>query len=145
MHGSLADNALFSGVAAAELVRVLPAFRVQTVPRGTVLYDRGRPASHVFLVMSGSVAVIQRTGDVDTTVAVLGAGEFTGERALLQPATEHAWTAVCCEETRIAVAAGEALFAAIGTFPAIGVNVARGVHRRMRDASVAIDDLIADQ
>jgi CRP-like cAMP-binding protein len=144
MHGPLADNALFSGVAAAALVRVLPAFRLATVPRGTVLYARGRPASHVFLVVSGSVAVTQRTAGVEMTVALLGAGEFTGECALLQPETEHAWTAVCCEESRIAFASGDELFAAIGALPAIGVNVARGVHRRVRDAALAIDDLIAD-
>ena len=144
MHGPLADNALFSGVAAAALVRLLPAFRVTTVPRGTVLYARGRPASHVFLVVSGSVAVMQRTAGVETTVALLGAGEFTGECALLQPAAEHAWTAICCEESRIACAAGDDVFAAIGALPALGVNVARGLHRRVRDAALAIDDLIAE-
>jgi CRP-like cAMP-binding protein len=144
VDGPLAGNALFSGVAAAALVRVLPAFRVATVPRGTVLYARGRPARHVFLVISGSVAIMQRSAGVETTLARLGAGEFTGECALLQPATEHAWTAICCEESRIAFAASEEVFAAIGASPAIGVNVARGVHRRVRDAALAIDDLIAD-
>ncbi len=141
----LSDNAFFSGVEAASLVRMLPAFRFATVPRDTLVYVSGRIARHVFSIVSGSVAVVQRTGDVCTTVALLGAGEFTGEGALLQPAPRHPWSAVCCEETRVAFAEGEALLAAIATEPALGVNVARGLHRRVADAAVAIDGLIASR
>jgi CRP-like cAMP-binding protein len=97
----------------------------------------------VFLIVSGSVAVTQRSGDVDTTVAVLGPGEFTGERALLDPATRHVWSAVCCEESRIAFAGGDHVLAALTAFPAIGVNVAAALHRRVNDASLAIEGLIA--
>jgi len=139
----LRDNALFSGVDGASLARVLPAFRLVTVPADTSLYLRGRIARRVFLIVSGSVAVVAQTGDVRTTVAVLGPGEFTGERALLHPAACHVWSAVCREETRIAFADGDALLAALAAFPALGVNVARALHRRVRDAGRAIDVLMA--
>ena len=139
----LRDNALFSGLEGASLARVLSAFRLATVPADTPLYLHGRLAREVFLIVSGRVAVVAWTGTVQTTVTVLGAGEFTGERALLQPATRHVWSAVCCEETRIAFADGDELLAALTAFPALGVNVARALHRRVRDASVAIDGLIA--
>jgi voltage-gated potassium channel len=141
----LSDNAFFSGVEAASLVRVLPAFRLATVPPRALLYRRGAPARHVFLIVSGSVAVEQRTGSVRTMIAVLGPGEFTGEHALLEPSTRHRWSAVCREETRVAVAEGDALLAALLPLPALGVNVARGLHRRVRDASLAIDALIAER
>ena len=139
----LSNNAFFSGVEAASLVRVLPAFRVATFPPHAVLYGRGRPAHELFLILRGSVAVVQRTGHVRTTIAVLGPGEFTGERALLLPATLHPWSAVCCEETVVAVAEGVALLGALTALPALGVNVARGLHRRVLDATFAIDALIA--
>jgi CRP-like cAMP-binding protein len=139
----LRDNALFSGVEGAPLARVLSVFRVVTVPSGTPLYVSGCAARRVFLIVSGSVAVTQRTGAVDTTVTVLGPGEFTGERALLHPATRHLWSAVCCEETRIAFADGDALLAALTATPALGVNVAAALHRRVNDASLAIEGLIA--
>ncbi|HEX3867850.1 MAG TPA: cyclic nucleotide-binding domain-containing protein, partial [Gemmatimonadaceae bacterium] len=103
----LTDNAFFSGVEAASLVRVLPAFRVAVLPAGAVLYRRGRTAQRVFLILSGSVAVEQRTGGLRTTVALLGPGEFTGEGALLQPAARHCWSAVAREETRVAWADGD--------------------------------------
>lgn len=141
----LSDNAFFSGVDAASLIRVLPVFRLVTFPRRAALYGRGRPAREVFLIVSGRVAVVQRTGSVRTTIARLGPGEFTGERALLQPGTRHPWSAVCCAETVAAVAGGEELLAALFSLPALGVNVARGVHRRVLDASHAIDALIAER
>lgn len=140
----LSDNAFFSGVEAASLARVLPAFRLATFPPHALLYRRGGPARQVFLIVSGSVAVVQRTGSVRTTIAVLGPGEFTGEHALLETPAQHRWSAVCREETRVAVADGDELLAALLPLPALGVNVARGLHRRVLDAALAIDALVAD-
>ena len=139
----LQDNALFSGVEGPSLARVLSVFRMATVPAGTPLYVSGHVARRVFLIVSGSVTVTQRTATVDTVVSVLGPGEFTGERALLQPAARHVWSAVCREETRLAFAEGDVLLATLTAHPALGVNVAAGLHRRVRDAAVAIEGLIA--
>jgi CRP/FNR family transcriptional regulator, cyclic AMP receptor protein len=139
----LRDNALFSGVEGAALARVLSVFKMVTVPADTPLYVSGHVARRVYLIVSGNVAITQRTGAVDTVVTVLGPGEFTGERALLHPATRHLWSAVCCEETRLAVADADVLLATLTAYPALGVNVAAALHRRVHDASVAIDGLIA--
>lgn|GEM_PF-5775963 len=141
----LTDNTFFSGVEAASLARVLPAFRLATFPPGATLYVRGRAAREVFLILSGSVAIVQRTGSMRTTVATLGPGEFTGEGALLEPLPQHPWSAVCREETQVAVADGKVLLAALTMSPALGVNVARGLHRRVIDATLAIDGLIASR
>jgi CRP-like cAMP-binding protein len=141
---ALHDNAFFSGVDRASLLRVAPLFRVATFPAETLLFVRGRVARRVFLIVSGSVAVVQNTGDVRTTIALLGPGEFTGERALLRPPLRHLWSALCLEETRVGFADGETLLAASFVLPEIGVNVARALHRRVRDASSAIDGLIAE-
>jgi len=141
----LTDNAFFSGVEAASLMRVLPAFHRMTFPSGATLYVRGRAAREVFLILSGRVAIVHSLGSVRIMVAVLGPGEFTGEGALLEPRPRHPWSAVCCEETQVAVADGGALLAALTALPALGVNVARGVHRRVTDATLAIDGLIASR
>jgi CRP-like cAMP-binding protein len=130
----LRDNAFFSGVDAASLIRVLPAFRLATFPARARLYRRGHIARQVFLIVSGSV---------HTTVALLGPGEFTGERALLAPPARHLWSAVCREETCVAVADGDELLAVLTTLPNLGFNVARGLYRRVSDAEAAVDALIA--
>jgi CRP-like cAMP-binding protein len=139
----LGDNALFSGLDGEALALVLPTFRLATYPAGTQLYARGRIADRLLLVVRGSVAVVQRTGGVQTTIAVLGPGEFTGERALLNAPAVHPWTAICREETQIGCANGDAVLAALTAQPAIGVNVVRALQRRVRDATRAIDALIA--
>ena len=105
----LRDNALFSGVEGASLARVLSVFRVGTIPAETPLYVSGHIARRVYLIVSGSVAVTQRTGELETVVTILGPGEFTGERALLHPSTRHLWSAVCCQESRIAYADADLL------------------------------------
>jgi CRP-like cAMP-binding protein len=138
----LRDNAFFSGVEGASLARVLSVFRMTTVPADTPLYVSGRIARQVYLIVSGSVAITQRTGPLETVVTVLGPGEFTGERALLDPSTRHLWSAVCCEESRIGFADADVLLAALTAFPALGVNVAAALHRRVNDASLAIEGLI---
>jgi CRP-like cAMP-binding protein len=138
----LADNAFFTGLDASALARLLPVFRVISLPAGAELYANGRTAEGVFLIVCGRVQVVQRTGGIETTIAELGPGEFTGERALLTPPERHAWTAICREGTRLAYADGEAVLAALAAAPAIGVNVARAFHRRVRDATQAIDALI---
>ena len=124
----LTDNAFFSGVEAASLVRVLPAFRLATFPPGATLYLRGRAAREVFLILSGSVAIEQHIGSVRTTVATLGPGEFTGEGALLY-SPRHPWSAVCCEETQVAVADGNVLLAALMESPALGARDRRAYRK----------------
>lgn len=138
----LTDNAFFSGVEGPSLGCVLPAFRFVTLPENALLYRRGRAARQVFLIVSGSVAVERRTAGARTTLALLGPGEFTGERALLEPPARHAWSAVCREETQVAVADADDLLAALTAQPALAINVARGLHRRIADASRAIDALL---
>ena len=139
----LSDNAFFSGVEAASLGRVLRAFQVVTLPENAPLYRRDRVVRQVFLIVSGSVAVEQRIGGTSTTLALLGPGEFTGERALLQPDARHPWSAVCREETRVAIADADELLAALIALPALAINVARALHRRIVDATHAIDALFA--
>lgn len=139
----LTDNAFFSGIEATSLASVLRAFRVVTLPANALLYGRGRDARQLYLIVSGSVAVEQRTGDTRTTLALLGPGEFTGEGALLQPDARHPWSAVCREETRVAVAEADDLLAALTALPALAINVARALHRRLTDAARAIDALLS--
>ena len=140
MDGPLSGNALFSGVAPAALVRVLPAFRVTTVPRGTVLYERGLPARHVFLVVSGSVAIVQSTAGVENDTRAAGRRRIhrrarlarAGNRACVDGAVLRREPDCVCE--RRCRVRGDRIVAGDR-----GMNVARGVHRRVRDAALAID------
>jgi CRP-like cAMP-binding protein len=140
---ALRDNALFAGADLRALPRVLALVRVATLPAQTRLYVRGRSARRIFLIVAGGVAIVQNTGEVRTKIAALTPGEFTGERALLRPAVRHLWSAICTVRTRVGFLEADALLDATRAIPEIGVNVAGALHRRVLDASSAIDALIA--
>jgi len=52
-------------------------------PAGTVLFREGEPGAEMYVVHSGKVALARRLGDREQVVAVLPAGEFFGEMAIL--------------------------------------------------------------
>ena len=76
--------ALFDGLAAENVDRILAAARRTRLSRGEVLFHEGDRAEGVHLVESGKVAVRISTPDgAVVTVALLGPGSAVGELALL--------------------------------------------------------------
>ncbi len=142
MRDDLRDNAFFSGVDPAARARILAAFRFAAFAPGAPLYARGDAASRVFLIVRGRVAIEQPTAGVSTAIAMLGPGEFIGARAILGDGARHMWSAIADEETLVAYADGDDVLAALDDLAAIGLNVARALHRRLADAASAIDVLI---
>src|SRR2546430_17715708 len=56
---------------------------VRRHPSGTVLFREGDRGQTMYVIRSGKVNISKRIGDSEITLAVLGAGEFFGEMALL--------------------------------------------------------------
>src|SRR2546428_6922279 len=57
---------------------------VRRHPSGTVLFREGDRGQTMYVIRSGMVNISKRIGDSEITLAVLGAGEFFGEMALLE-------------------------------------------------------------
>src|SRR2546429_9944135 len=57
---------------------------VRRHPSGTVLFREGDRGQTMYVIRSGRVNISKRIGDSEITLAVLGAGEFFGEMALLE-------------------------------------------------------------
>jgi CRP/FNR family transcriptional regulator, cyclic AMP receptor protein len=87
--------------AIAALVRVL---RVRRFRRGETIFHQGDPGDALFVVASGSVKVVLPSdeGAEPAIVAILGAGEFFGELAILDGAA-HSATIVAVEPTETLV------------------------------------------
>lgn len=76
--------ALLDGVPEEVRRRVLAGARLRRFARGEVVFHEGDPGDTLHLIAKGRVAVRTTTGLGDTaTLAVLGAGDFFGELALL--------------------------------------------------------------
>ena len=141
----IAQNAFFAGLPDASRHALLATFRTVSLPHETLLYVRGQRAHRVFLIVRGSVALVQRTAGLRTEIVRLGAGTFSGEGALMQPRVRHPWTASCVGEVRLAFADGDDVRAAVAALPNIGFNVARALHDRVADAGRAIGMLSASR
>jgi thioredoxin reductase (NADPH) len=67
----------------AQIARIAALGRVRPVQRGEVLQEAGEQASRFFAVTAGRVEIIRSSGDAEEFVAILTAGQFTGEINLL--------------------------------------------------------------
>lgn len=95
--------AIFTGVPADEVQRVLSISRRRTFTRGEVVFHHDDPADTVHLIQKGRFAVRVRTSLGDTAIlTVLGPGEIFGEVALLGPEQRRTATVESLEagETR---------------------------------------------
>src|SRR2546430_14708927 len=95
---------------------------VRRHPSGTVLFREGDRGQTMYVIRSGKVNISKRIGDSEITLAVLGAGEFFGEMALLEGLPRSAGATVV----------GEGLFVEGGQGP-----LATGV-RRHREVAVPL-------
>ncbi len=96
----------------------------QEIKGGELLYRAGAEASSVYLVRSGSLAIMRGTGAASTSVAIVRPGEIVGESALLARTARSA-TVMALRDSEIAMLPGEDFFTALCTRPAAMSELAR--------------------
>jgi len=74
---------LFPTLSPAQIARVASRGRVRGVQAGEVLLEVSDPLARFFVVVSGEVEIVRVSADTEERVAVLRAGQFTGEVGLL--------------------------------------------------------------
>jgi CRP-like cAMP-binding protein len=83
IRGALAAIPLLSGLPEVEMRRMAGAARMQRVPAGSVIIERGDPPQAVFAVATGKLKVVApRSAGRDATLHILGPGDVFGEVAL---------------------------------------------------------------
>ena len=83
--GMLARIPLFAALSASEIGDITRFLNARTVPAGAVIVRKGDPARSMFVIAAGEVEV-----DLQPANVRLGAGQFFGERALLENAARSA-------------------------------------------------------
>ena len=84
---------LFAGVSKARLAAVAQECSLKHVPRGSYLFLQGDPADALYVVRSGSVAILLSSPDGrELVINQMRPGDFFGELGLLtgQPRSAHA-------------------------------------------------------
>src|SRR4051812_2451959 len=75
---------LFAGLTEAEMLVFACVCRLQQIPKGNILFQRGDPGSAAYVIRSGALAMLVSTPDGrELRINELHAGDCFGELALL--------------------------------------------------------------
>src|SRR5437868_5512099 len=102
-------------------------------PVGTVLFREGEPGEKMYVIRAGKVNIWKTISDSQITLAVLGAGEFFGEMALLEGLPRSAGATVV-EEAALIEVDGPSFELLVRKNTEIAVRLMRRLSSRLRDA-----------
>jgi len=108
---------------------------------GTVLFQEGDEGREMYVVHSGEIEISRRIKDRDTVVAVLGAGEFFGEMAIINNRPRSA-TATVRSPARLLIIDGKTFEAMLRGKVEIAVRMIKTLARRLEHANQQIELLL---
>lgn len=110
-------------------------------PAGTVLFEEGQPGHDMYIVVTGEVEIRRQVGDSERVLAVLPAGEFFGEMAILNARPRSA-TAVTRTAARLFVIDGTTFEAMLRARPEIALRIIKALATRLDSANNHVELLL---
>src|SRR5262245_28101970 len=110
-------------------------------PAGTVLFEEGQPGDYMYVVQSGEVEIRRQVGETERVLAVLPAGEFFGEMAILNARPRSA-TAVVRTDARLLVIEGKTFEAMLRARPEIAMRMIKALATRLESANQHVELLL---
>ena len=142
-HKFLGDTPLFSGLAEAEMQRLLQLAAERRVAPGEVIVEEGSMGDSMFLLYSGTIEVLKRGPEgAEVQLACLAErGAFLGEMSLVDPGPRSA-TARAVDAAVLLELSLQQLESFFTDFPEARVvilrNIARVLARRLRQSNVLV-------
>lgn len=109
-------------------------------PAGSVLFNEGDKGNTMYILQTGKVKISKRIGGEEKTLAVVPAGEFLGEMAILLNEPRSA-TATVLEEVKALVIDSNTFEAMIKSNTEIAYRIIKKLAQRVRDANQQIEAL----
>lgn len=109
-------------------------------PAGTVLFREGERGDTMYVVQSGRVRITKDGADGSKTLAILGAGEFLGEMAILNDKPRTA-TAEIVDDARMLVLDGRTFEQMVVSNTEIAVRLIKKMARRL-DSALALVEIL---
>ena len=110
-------------------------------PVGTVLFEEGQPGDYMYVVQSGEIEIRRQVGETERVLAVLPAGEFLGEMAILNGRPRSA-TAVVRTAARLLVIEGRTFEAMLRARPEIAMRIIKSLATRLESANQHVELLL---
>jgi CRP/FNR family transcriptional regulator, dissimilatory nitrate respiration regulator len=94
---------LFAGLSPPQLQRILASAHLEDAAAGQLLFDRGQPAQHFYIVVEGQVNLVlySKTGE-EKIVDILVAGQSFAEAVMFMSGPMYPVSAVAAAPSRIA-------------------------------------------
>jgi CRP/FNR family transcriptional regulator, cyclic AMP receptor protein len=108
---------------------------------GTVLFEEGQPGDFMYVIASGEVEIRRTVGEAERVLAVLPAGEFFGEMAILNSRPRSA-TAVVRVDSRLVVIEGTTFEAMLRARPEIALRIIKALALRLENANQQLELLL---
>src|ERR1041384_2877119 len=109
---------------------------------GTVLFEEGQPGDYMYVVQSGEVEIRRQVGETERVLAVLPAGEFFGEMAILNGRPRSATAVVKTTQARLLVIAGKTFEAMLRARPEIAMRIIKSLATRLESANQHVELLL---
>lgn len=128
----LREVPMFSGLSPEDLERIAEIAEEQLFLDKALLCREGEPGHALFIIASGTVDVLKKSGDSEKVLASRTTGDFVGEMAILEVAPRSA-TLKARGGVRTLVIDGEAFKAILYDRPQVAVSVLRRMSTRVRE------------
>ena len=122
------------------MIDVLERF-AREFPAGAVLFEEGQAGDFMYVVQSGDVEIRRQVGEIARVLAVLAAGEFFGEMAILNGRPRSA-TAVVRTAARLVVIDGTTFEAMLRARPEIALRMIKALATRLHNANHHVELLL---
>jgi Cyclic nucleotide-binding domain/FHA domain len=107
---------------------------IESFEPGEIVIQEGTKGTSAFIVLSGAVEVLKRSGDKDIVVATLGEGQVFGEMGLIEDRPRSA-TVKAMTELRLQVISREGFNELLQKKPSVLIPIIKSLFERLRQAS----------
>jgi len=110
--------------------------------KGDIVFYEGETGETMYIIYKGKVKITKKARDVETTLAVLGEGDFFGEMAIIEDYPRSATAIVDEDSTKLIVVDRKVFESQIQTNPKIILQILKKMSARIRDTDKQIENLM---
>ena len=135
---NLRSNSLFKYISDNDLLNISKTLKEETFSAGTIIFNEKTRGERLYQILEGKVKISKVTkSGMETSLAVLGKGDFFGEMELIEDQERSART-TALEHTVVAGIAGHDFDNLIKTNHIVTLNLLKAISKRLR----ATDEII---